>query len=315
MSEEIEANTVVEEISLDEINDLIGIEGSIAMLPDEEPKKPNVFSQTGPDMTFLETPVEETEEKEAPPVDENEETIPTDEETIPSASEEETDELLAPPADDLLEEAKNKGGRPTSMVAATKNLIEKGLLVPFEDDKKLEDYTSADFEELIEANFKDNETKLQEQMPAQFFQNMPTEMQQAYKYIADGGQDLKGLFQAMSSSQEIKELDLESEGGQVYAIRTYLQSTNYGTPEEIEEEILSLQDRGDLEKKANQFKPKLDAMQQQMVNQRLAVQEQANQQRQEQSQQYMDNVYQVLEKGDLNGIKLDGKTQNLTTRQ
>jgi len=312
MSEEIDDTTVVEEISLDEINDLIGIEGSIAMLPDEKEKKPNVFSQTAPDMTFLETPIEETEE-EALPAAEGEETPPGEE--IPSAAtEEETDDLLAPPApDNLLEgdDFKNKGGRPTNMVAATKNLIEKGLLVPFEDDKKIEDYTAADFEELIEANFKDNEAKLQDALPAQFFQNMPTEMQQAYKYIADGGQDLKGLFQAMSSSQEIKELDLESEGGQAYAVRTYLQATNYGTVSEIEEEIQSLQDRGDLEKKANQFKPKLDAMQQNMVNQRIAIQEQANEQRQNQSQQYMDNVYQVLEKGDINGIKLDGKTQNM----
>jgi len=224
-----------------------------------------------------------------------------------------TDDVLAPPADDLLEgpDDKNKGGRPTAMAVAAKKLIEKKILLPFDDGKKVDDYTAADWEELIEANFQRKEGELQEQLPAQFFSNMPTEMQQAYKYIADGGQDLKSLFQAMGASQEIKELNIDSEAGQAYAVRAYLQATNYGTPEEIEDEIISLQDRGDLEKKANQFKPKLDAMQQQMVNQRLAVQEQQNKQRQAQSQNYMENVYSVLEKGNVNGIELDGRTQEM----
>jgi hypothetical protein len=140
---------------------------------------------------------------------------------------------------------------------------------------------------------------------------MPPEMQQAYKYIADGGNDLKSLFQAMGASQEIRELNIETEAGQAHAVRSYLQATNYGTPEEIEDEVLSLQDRGDLEKKANQFKPKLDAMSQQMVNHRIAAQEQQNQKRQQQSAAYMDNVYKVLEKKELNGIPLDNRTQNM----
>jgi hypothetical protein len=52
-------------------------------------------------------------------------------------------------------------------------------------------------------------------------------------------------------------------------------------------------------------------MQQNMVNQRLAQQEQQNRQRQEQSQAYMENVYNVLKKGDVNGIAVDERTQNL----
>ena len=303
MSEEIKDTTAVEEISLDEINDIIDIGGSIAMLPNEE-KKPNVFSQMDPDVTFLDKPVEATEEEEEPPA-------PAEgEESLAPVAEGTTEELLAPPADDLSEGGeKNKGGRPTSMIAAAKKLIEKKVLLPFDDDKKIEDYTAVDFEDLIEANFERTRGELQEQLPAQFFSNMPPEMQQAYKYIADGGTDLKSLFQVMGASQEIKELDIETEGGQAYAVRAYLGATNYGTPEEIEEEIMSLQDRGDLEKKAAQFKPKLDAMQQQIIQQRLVNQEQQNRQRQEQSQNYMENVYNVLEKGELNGIKLDSRTQ------
>jgi len=296
--EEIKADTIVEEVSAEELAELLSIDGGSIMLPNEE-KKPTVFSNMDPNTSFLDNP----------PTEDIDDNPPADPPADPAA-------VLAPPSDESEEEAeleaeKNKGGRPTAMIAAVKKLIEKKILFPFEDDKKIEDYTSADLEEMIEANFNQKESSLQQQLPAQFFQNMPPEMQQAYKYIADGGTDLKSLFQAMGQSQEIRELNIDSEAGQAYAVRAYLQATNYGNAEEIEDEILSLQDRGDLEKKANQFKPKLDAMQQQMVNQRLATQEAQNNQRQAQSAAYMDNVYNVLKEGQVNGIPLNERTQNM----
>jgi len=310
MSEEIKDKTDVEEISLNEIEDLLDIGGSIAMLPNEKApeKKPHVFSAMGTDTSFLDKPPVAIE-NEIPPAEPVNPAAPEDE--IPPV--EDPNDVLAPPADDFLEEddLKNKGGRPAALIAAAKKLVEKKILLPFDDGKKLDDYTAEDFEEMIEANFQRKEGELQEQLPAQFFSNMPPEMQEAYRYIAEGGQDLKGLFQSMGAAQEIKQLNIETEGGQSYAVRAYLQATNYGTPEEIEEEIQSLVDRGDLEKKANQFKPKLDAMSQNLVQQRIAAQEQANQKRQVQSQNYMENVYNVLEKGEVNGIKLDDRTQNL----
>jgi hypothetical protein len=316
MSEEIKADTVVEEVSAEQLNDLLSIDGSIAMLPNEEPKKPNVFSQGAPDTSFLDNPP--TEDDDNPPADPAAVVVPPVDGEPPAPAEPPVDPaaILAPPSDEseaaaAIEAEKNKGGRPAALIAAAKSLVEKKILFPFDDGKKIEDYTAADFEEMIEANFQNKEATLQEQLPAQFFQNMPPEMQQAYKYIADGGQDIKSLFQAMGQSHEIRELNIADEAGQAYAVRTYLQSTNYGTAEEIEDEIMSLQDRGDLEKKAAQFKPKLDAMQQNMVNQRLAHQEQQNQQRQAQSAQYMDNVYNVLKEGKLNGIPLNERTQNM----
>jgi hypothetical protein len=314
MSDKIDEKTQVETVSLDEINDILDIGGEI-MLPNEEAAKPNVFSNTTPDMTFLEKPVDENVT-----VVEEEKQVDDEVSPVETTSVVDTEDLLAPPTDDTLvdeddDASKTKGGRPTAIVSATKSLIEKGLITPFVDDNGKEEdvsnYTAGDFEELFEANFKRQQEDLSESLPAQFFQNMPVEMQQAYHYIANGGQDLKSLFKAMGQSQEVKEINVETESGQAYAVRTYLQATNYGTPEEIEDEVQSLMDRGDLEKKANQFKPKLDAMQDQMIQQRLARQEQDNKQRQEQSQMYMENVYNVLEKKELNGVQLDDRTQNM----
>ena len=52
-------------------------------------------------------------------------------------------------------------------------------------------------------------------------------------------------------------------------------------------------------------------MQEDLVNQRVAKQEADAKARAEQSQKYIDTVYSTLEKGELNGLKLDNKTQNM----
>jgi hypothetical protein len=41
-------------------------------------------------------------------------------------------------------------------------MIEEGALVPFDDDKDLEEYTTKDFRELFEANFQERENKIRE---------------------------------------------------------------------------------------------------------------------------------------------------------
>ena len=143
------------------------------------------------------------------------------------------------------------------------------------------------------------------------FQNMPVELQQAYKYFSDGGQDVRGLMQHLGRSLEVKAADTSNEQGQKEVIRQYLRATNYGTPEEIEEEILDLEDRDGLSKKANQFKPKLDAMQDKITSDKLASQEESLRKRQEQSQQYAQSVFTVLDKGKIGDVEVDNETQNM----
>jgi hypothetical protein len=320
-----EETTSVAQVDID-LGDILGTGADTVMLANEAAnKKPTVFSRSKPDTKFLDKPVEETTGTDEKPAEEETseaatEATPTAE--IETSVVEETsepvinDDPLGQPGEELISESDhNKGGRPTALVTATKKLIEKGLLTPFVDEsgneEDLSKYTAEDFEELIAANFKNSESKVGENIAGQFFQSLPEELQYAYKYVSDGGQDIKGMFQALAQSQEVKQIDVTSEAGQKYAIRAYLSATNYGTPEEIEDEIYSLEDRGELEKKANQFKPKLDRMQEEVVNRRVAQQEQEAKQRAQQSQQYIDTVYSTLEKGDLNGLKLDNKTQNM----
>ena len=144
-------------------------------------------------------------------------------------------------------------------------MIEEGTLFGFDDDKDLEDYSTKDFRELFEANFQEKEAKIGKILLREFFQSLPQELQVAAKYVADGGTDMKGLFRTLSHVEEIIELDPENENHQASIARQYLTATNFGTPEEIEEEIDTWSDTERLGKKAHQFKPKLDKMQEQLL--------------------------------------------------
>ena len=57
--------------------------------------------------------------------------------------------------------------------------------------------------------------------------------------------------------------------------------------------------------------PKLDAMQAKVVQQKLAQQEELKRRQQQQAEAYMQNVYNTIAPGELNGIKLDRKTQEM----
>jgi hypothetical protein len=47
-------------------------------------------------------------------------------------------------------------------------MIEEGALVPFDDDKPLEDYTTKDFSELFEANFQKEKMQLEKILQKSF---------------------------------------------------------------------------------------------------------------------------------------------------
>jgi hypothetical protein len=212
--------------------------------------------------------------------------------------------------DDDSETTTKKGGRPSGIVELTNKLIEKGLIVPFEGDEDISKYSLKDFEELFEANTQEKASKLKEDVSAEFFDSLPEELQVAAHYVANGGNDLKSLFRSLAAVEEIRELDADDENGQEQIVRSYLHATNFGTADEIEEEIEGWKDRDELGNKAKKFKPKLDAMQEQIVARQIQQQEQMRKQQQKQAQMYMDNVYKTLEPGELNGLKLDKKTQN-----
>ena len=295
----LDTTTVVQaEVNIDEIFGNPGAE-SIMLPSDGEPEKKSLFSKEEVDTTFFDTPTATPEQKQ---------------EAIEKKAE--VDETIAE-LDNLItqeEEAGNKG-RPkvdkSGLYELAQKMIEDGELIPFDDDKSLEEYTTKDFRELFKANFEDRENRIRESTPQEFFKALPEELQIAAKYVADGGQDLKGLFRTLAHVEEMRSLDPSNEYDQEEIARQYLYATGFGTPEEIEAEIEDWKDIDKLEQKANQFKPKLDRMQEEIVARQLAEQEALKERQAKQAKAYTDSVYSTLVAGELGGLKLDKKTQSL----
>ena len=302
--------TTVQEVDIN-LDELLGTPGAENIVVPESEAKPSMFSRReNVDLSFLDKDEEKSDDtqskgKDAGDDDSAEENgkgkskITKDEfeEIINSNPEEDTD-------------TPKKGGRPSGLVELTNKLIEKGLIVPFEGDENVDKYTLKDFEELFEANTKDKAAKTQEEVSAQFFESLPEELQVAAHYVANGGNDLKSLFRSLAAVEEIRELDVDDEDSQEQIVRSYLHATQFGNADEIEEEIEAWKDRDELGNKAKKFKPKLDAMQEQIVARQLQQQEGMRKQQQQQAAIYTDNIYKALEPGELNGLKLDKKTQS-----
>ena len=324
------------DIDLDEIfNGAPGASSVTLPSTDEtsEKPKPNVFSRDAEvDLGFLDKkedekpkdePVSETntedkvEETTVQTAEKGVETKPADTsvEKTDTVSEAEIDEILnegLEVAEDEEEKSTAKGRkRINDMADVFKKMIENDEIIPFDDDKELDDYTAKDWKELIKANMDERANKVRRETPKQFFDSLPQELQVAAKYVADGGQDLKGLFATLSQVEETRSLDMSTEKGQEHIVREYLTATGYGTVEEVNEEIEIWKDLGKLEKQATKFKPKLDKMSEAVVAKKLEEQEMKRAQQQKASENYMANVYHTLKDGKLGDMKVNKKTQSM----
>ncbi len=275
--------------------------------------KPNIFSQGKPDLSFLDKEVEDTEEHKD-----------KDGNVLPKVTKEETKDLIdsldEDPNNDQDEDGKSKGGRPktekSGLVEFLKKRIESKEMFAFDDydesKQDLGEYLSTlsekDIDELWQANMDNLKSEVAAKTPQEFFESLPEELQYAAKYVMDGGTDLKGMFQALSAVEQVRELDPSKESDQEQIVRQYLQARGE-SHEDIEDEISTIKDLGALEKKAKQYKPKLDQMQEQIVQSEIAEQEARKVQQEQAAEAYMKNVFEALRPAEINGLKLDKKTQ------
>ena len=318
MAETKTVETKVEkvEVNLDEIFN--GAPGADSItLPEDEPKKPNVFSRKKDvDMSFIDKPTtEETKNEEPEATEETSEVVEEKkEEKKETVTPDQIDEILGDNQEEEVTaetETKKRGRKPISGVSDVfKKLIDEEKLLAFDDGKDLDDYSAKDWQELIQANLDEKANAVRRETPKQFFDSLPQELQIAARYVADGGTDLKGIFKALSVVEETRDLNVKDVKDQKHIIREYLSATGYGTQEEIDEEIEVWGDLGKLEQQANKFKPKLDKMQEQVVARKLQEQDMKRKQQEQASQNYMQNVYNTLKVGRVGDIKVDKKVQS-----
>ena len=308
--------TSVQQIDVD-IDSWLGAPGAESIItPSKEEAKPNLFSKNTTDLTFLDKP----SALDKPLTNEEESNI---KEKL--LSKEQAKEILSDILDDditneLEGDDAPKKGRPktekSGLVEFLKKRIESNEMFAFDDydekkqslDEYLGNLSEKDVDELWKANVDNLKNEVASNTPAEFFKSLPEELQYAAKYVADGGQDLKGLFQALAATEQVRELDPNDDYDQELIIRNFLQARGEDA-EDIEEEIATLRDLGSLEKKAKQYKPKLDQMQEQIVHAQLAEQEQRRQQQEQAAGAYIQNVFEALRPGEISGMKLDKKTQ------
>jgi hypothetical protein len=319
----VNSNVETLDVNLDEIFNGAP-SGSDITLPNEATTKPNILSGLSKKADFSFTDVDDDgidnigEKVEAKDKTSDEDALSN--ETLDELVGEKKEEVKENPKDILdslddesdedIEKKETRGRKSISGISDVfDKLVKSEKIVPFDDDKSFDDYTPKDWEELIEANLEERANQVRRETPKQFFASLPEELQIAARYVADGGQDLKGLFNTLGSVEETKSLSLKSESDQETIIKEYLGATGYGTSDEIEEEIEIWKDLGKLEKQAAKFKPKLDKMQEKIVVKKLEEQDLKRKQQETASKQYMTNVYDTLKEGTLGDIKVDRKTQ------
>ena len=92
-------------------------------------------------------------------------------------------------------------------------------------------------------------------------------------------------------------------------VREWLRATNFGTDEEIEDEITAYVDRNEIGKKAAQFKPKLDKKSAEIMQSKLAEQEKRKAEKEEAAKTYAESVFHTLNNPQLNGLPLNNRIQ------
>jgi hypothetical protein len=321
MDNQTNVQTSVQQVDLD-IDSWLGAPGADSIvLPDSEPAKPNIFSKGGMDMSFVDK-VNDADDKTTDSSKDDSGGDNKDKEGgVSRGTSTDIFDDLTNDDDSQDDNTKSKGGRPktekSGLVEFLKKRIESKEMFAFDDydesKQTLDDYLGSlaekDIEELWQANMDNLKQEVAAKTPQEFFESLPDELQYAAKYVMDGGQDLKGLFQALAQVEQVRSLDPTDENDQEGIVRSYLSATGFGTDEEIDEELATWKDLGVLEKKAKQFKPKLDQMQEEIVQAQLAEQESRKQQQEQAAQAYMQNVFEALRPAEINGLKLDKKTQ------
>jgi hypothetical protein len=319
-TENVNSKVETLDINLDEIFNAAP-SGADVITSDEKSnvKQKNIFSGLNEksDMSFADPDKDDKDDLDAKmnavTEDESEEESEEESEGEKKHSKEENISDVIDSLDEMDEEDEKKakrGRKPINGISDVfAKLIKDDKIVAFDDDKDLAEYSAKDWEELIEANLEERANEVRRETPKQFFESLPQELQVAARYVADGGQDLKGLFSTLAQVEGHKSLNIKNASDQETIIKTFLGASGFGSAEEIQEEIEVWKDLGKLEAQAAKFKPKLDKMQDKVVAQKLQEQELKKRQQENASQAYMKNVYETLKGGNIGDLKVDKKTQ------
>lgn len=214
-------------------------------------------------------------------------------------------------------EDKNEIKSKTGLVRYLKNKIESGTFQPytdFDDTKhKLTEYlfamTDDQLQELTDKNTEIREQKVRDDYQEEFYSSLPGHLSVVARAIVEGTMDPEVAYVALGRVEQARRLDPKDENDQVGIVQSYLQAKQFGTAEQISTQVEEWKESNLLDKKAAQFKPLLDRMQEEQVTYYAQQAETSKQKQQEAAQWYAQSVEQALKDGDLNGMKIGRKKQ------
>lgn len=161
--------------------------------------------------------------------------------------------------------------------------------------------------EILDQNWKVKEEEIRNSAPREYFESLPDPAKDVAIYAQQGGTDWDDFYLRKGRQMEIAKLDPLNEEHQVPIARAYLKRTTQMSSSQIEEQIEDWKATDKLPKKASEFKPALDSIQQESVNAKIREAEQQKKKSDEISNFYIHNVGETLSKNELAGIKLDKK--------
>lgn len=199
-----------------------------------------------------------------------------------------------------------------SVGSAMRKMIEDGRLLQLDGDKGVDDYSEQDWIDLLEANINEAVQNSTSQAFQEDFENMSPEAKALIQYERNGGKDVKNFMMAIANAKESSDLDSSTVSGQRDIVRAYyIKKRLFKSAASLEKELDRLEDSGDLQEKAEEFKPMLEEIQVDEVNRRLAEQERQKQSLQAQLRVYNESVYNTLNQDNLNGLHITAKTKNM----
>lgn len=307
MSTDKKPSSNVKVIETDDLDEILGTKASTVIAPTEESKR-SVLESTNVDTSFLDKM--DSDKKESEEEEEDAEKLKTQQgqkdaladildSDIKTDEEEEEEDL----------KQVNKGGRKPALIEAMSKLVDKGVISLFSDQPDIHTYTIEDIEELIAVNIQSKSEEAYNKAPMEIFGKLDPKIQDVVAYNLKGGKDVLSVLKNVIRSQEVTELSLENPEHHERIVREWLRETQFGSDEEIEDEITAYIDRGDLGKKAEQFKPKLDKKQAEILQSKLDKQEQDRLEAEEAKKVYAETIFKALNKPDLGGIPLNNRIQ------
>lgn len=234
----------------------------------------------------------------------NSSTSSSEEEEEEKEEEEESEEEKEKKEKERKEKEEEEDGREVDAITAVTEMIESGELLGFAEDTPIK--TIEDLKDLLKLNLENARKEPEEEKMNEYFQGLPEEIRIIKDYAEKGAsqEQIRAMFRSLGEVQEIKDLNIEEESDQKEIIRQYLTIQNFGTAEDINEEIDSWEDLDKLQDKANKFLPKLEKIKEKQIQEQLSKQETFKKKQIEIQNTFVSGIKEALSKPEIVNLKL-----------